>query len=85
MAPGDRSSFGIEISGRFVGKDQRRIVYERTGDSDTLQFAARQVAGIGVDAVAKANGVEHGIRTRNRRARTFGAEREWQGDITSDR
>lgn len=30
----------IEISGRFIGQDQVRILHQRTGHSDSLLFAA---------------------------------------------
>ena len=34
--------FRVQVSGRFVGKDQYRIVQQGTGDHDTLLFAARK-------------------------------------------
>ncbi len=35
----------IEISGRLVGEEERRVLDERAGDGDTLLLAARQLAG----------------------------------------
>src|SRR5262245_15920705 len=46
---------GIEVSGRLVGQQQRRVVDERTGDGETLLLAARKLVGEALDLVGEAN------------------------------
>ena len=43
---------GVEVAGRFVGEDQRRVVRQRTGNRDTLLLAARQLGRTVVHPVA---------------------------------
>ena len=54
-------SFGIlvEIAGRFIGKQQRRRIDQRTGDHHPTLLAARHAAGIGVEVA-----VAEGLRAR---------------------
>ena len=44
----------VEVAGRFIGKQQRRRIDQRTGDHHPTLLAARHAAGIGVSAVAEA-------------------------------
>ncbi len=37
------AAFRVEVAGRFVGKDNRRIVGERPRYADALPFAAREL------------------------------------------
>ena len=46
---------GIEIARRLVREDERRLVDERPRDRDALLLAARQLDGIRVDAMLKAD------------------------------
>ena len=43
----------VEIAGRLVGKDERRLVGEGTGDSDTLLLSARQLRRAMFEALRK--------------------------------
>ena len=45
----------VEVRGRFVGEQQRRIERERAGDRDALLLAAAQVAGPVGHAVLQAD------------------------------
>lgn len=58
----DNGSAGgaIEIAGGFIGKQQRGARGKRAGDGDALLFAARKLAGIVMEAVAKADGLQFG-------------------------
>src|SRR5438067_12895783 len=62
---------GVEISGRFIGEDQARVVDERARDRDPLPFAATQLAGAVLGAIEEANLVEQiaGLRLSVRRCR----------------
>ena len=50
---------GIEVAGRLVGQDDRRIVDERAGDGDALLLAARELHRVRVHPVLQADPLEH--------------------------
>ena len=50
-----RSRLGIEISRRLVGKQNRRLVDKRAGDSDALALAAGKFVRLVMDAVGQAD------------------------------
>ena len=56
------AGFGIEIAGRFVGKNDVRIIRQGAGDRDPLLFAAGKFRREMIQAVAEAD-----------RRETFGA------------
>src|SRR5436190_12538763 len=45
----------IEVAGRLVGEQQRRVVHERARDGDALLLPARELIRMMVDAVAEAD------------------------------
>src|SRR5579864_6021831 len=49
---------GIEVAGRLVGEQQRRVVHQRAGDRHALPLAARQLVGVVVHAVGQADALE---------------------------
>ena len=54
----------VEIAGRLVGEDERRIVGQRARDRDALLFAAGQLRRIVMAAVVQADFVEQRLRAR---------------------
>ena len=52
----------VEVAGRLVGEDHRRLGDERPGDGDALLLAAGQLAGLVVGPVGEADRVERGQR-----------------------
>src|SRR6266571_4561621 len=48
----------IEVAGRLVGKEKRRVVDERARDSDPLLLPARELIRMMVDAIAEADGLQ---------------------------
>ena len=52
----------VEVAGRLVGEDDRRLVDQRARDRDALLLAARQLVRDVVIALAEADGVERGQR-----------------------
>ena len=59
------AGIGIEVAGRFVGDQYGRRRGKRAGDGDTLLFAAGELAGIMVQALAE---TDRGILAALRRA-----------------
>src|SRR5687768_1391342 len=53
-----QGSFGIEVAGRLVGDEERRVVDEGAGDGDPLLLAARNLGRESVAAVAQADELE---------------------------
>ena len=49
----------VEIPGGLVGQQDRRMPHQRTGDGDTLAFAARQLRGTVAGPAAQADTFEH--------------------------
>ena len=47
--------FGIEIAGGLVGKDDRRLQDEGTGQSDPLLFTAGELDGVMMDAIGESD------------------------------
>ena len=47
------SRLSIEVAGRLVGKQNRRSIGERPGQRHALLFAARQLRGVVMSAVAE--------------------------------
>ena len=56
----------VEVAGRLVGEDERRLGDERPGDGDALLLAAGQLGRLVVEAVAQAEPLERGRRPRAR-------------------
>src|SRR6266511_3657067 len=48
----------VEVAGRLVGEQDRRLVHEGAGDRDALALAARQLVRLVVHAVAQAHAFE---------------------------
>src|ERR1044071_10042617 len=48
----------IEIAGRLVGEDERRVVDQRTGDGDALALAAGELVRAVLGAVDQADALE---------------------------
>ena len=48
----------VEVAGRLVGEEQRRLVHQRAGDGDALLLAAGELARQVVLAVGQADGGE---------------------------
>ena len=71
----------VEVAGRLVGQDHRRLGDERPGDGDALLLAARQLAGPVVGPVGEPDLLERlqararGARRRRRRRRRAAARR----------
>jgi len=49
------AGFGIEISSRFVGQDNRRLVHERARDRHALALTAREFVRFVMNPIAQAN------------------------------
>src|SRR5207249_9162127 len=60
---------GVEVPGRFVGEDDRRVVEQRTGDRHALLLTAAQFAGLVVHSRAEADGGERILRALGPTAR----------------
>ena len=56
----------IEIAGRLVGEDQRRIVGQRARDRNALLLAARELRRIVMAAIVQPDFVEQRLRARRR-------------------
>ena len=54
----------VEVAGRLVGEDERRLGDERAGDRDALLLAARQLGRLVVEPVAEAEPLERGRARR---------------------
>ena len=54
----------VEVAGRLVGEDQRRLRDERARDRDPLLLAARQLGRLVVEAIAQPEPLEGGRRPR---------------------
>ncbi len=44
----------VQIAGRFVGQQQRRLVRERAADGDALLLPAGQLLGIAIEQIGEA-------------------------------
>ena len=56
----------VEIAGRLVGQDQRRIVGQRARDRDALLLAARELRRVVMPAIVQPDFVEQRLRARRR-------------------
>ena len=56
------AGLAIEVAGRLVAQQQRRIGDDRAGDADALLLAAGELARVVLRAVAEADDVERGRR-----------------------
>ena len=71
----------IEIAGRLVGEDQRRVVDQRAGDGDALALAAGELVRTMLRALVQADALERfeararGARRVTRRRRAAAARR----------
>ncbi len=74
---------GVEVAGRLVEQQQRRLVDERARDRDALQLAARQHRGEVVAAAFEADRREHRPRARRRIGGLLQQQR--QRDVLLDR
>ena len=63
---------GVQVAGRLVGQDQRRLVDERPGDRDALLLAARQLGRTVVGPLGEADELERldGHRSAGRARRS---------------
>ena len=57
-----RGRTGVEVPGRLVGEDHRRVVQQRARDRDALLLAARELRWPVVDPIAEPDGIERGDR-----------------------
>ena len=48
----------VEVAGRLVGEQQRRVVDQRAGDGDALLLAARQLVRMVIEPLAEADRLE---------------------------
>ena len=53
---------GVEVAGRLVGQDHRRVGHQRSGDRHPLLLSARQLGGEMVDPVGQAHLGQRGQR-----------------------
>ena len=58
----------VEVPGRLVGEDQRRLGDERAGDRDPLLLAAGELAGPVLGAIGEADAVERAPAPASRRS-----------------
>ena len=71
----------VEVAGRLVGQEQRRLGHQRPGDRDPLLLAARELAGLVVGPVGEPDlcrarpGPAPGARPGRRRCRRAAARR----------
>jgi hypothetical protein len=52
----------VEIAGRFIGQEHRRLVDQRAGDGDALLLATGKLIGIMVGAVSESDDFERAHR-----------------------
>ena len=52
------AGLAVEVAGRLVGEQQRRLVHQRAGDGDALLLAAGKLVGMMVGALAEADQFE---------------------------
>ena len=52
----------VEVAGRLVGQDDRRLVDQRARDRDALLLPARQLVGMMVSALAEPDRVSASMR-----------------------
>ena len=57
-----RAGVAVEVAGRLVGEDERRLGDERPSDRDSLLLAAARAPRFVVDPVAEAQALERGLR-----------------------
>ena len=57
-----RAGVAVEVAGRLVGQDERRLRDERPGDRDPLLLAAGQLGRLVVEPVAQPEPLERGLR-----------------------
>src|SRR5262252_2920026 len=57
------AGFRVEVPGRLVGQQDRRVVDQRARDGDALLLSARELVRMMVGAVAQADEFEHLLRT----------------------
>ena len=62
-----RADRGIEIRGRFIGEEDRRVAGQRTCDGDALLLSAAQLARQKVLAIAEPDRFDHALRFDARR------------------
>ena len=53
-----RAGFTIEVAGRFVRQNERRIRHQRTGDGNTLTFTAGEFIRSMLRALDQANSLQ---------------------------
>ena len=77
----NRARLGIEVAGRLVGEQQRRIVGERPRNGDALLLSAGKLGRAVLHAVAQAEQVEQFFRAPLRVAHGFACELHRQQDV----
>src|SRR5438094_6990969 len=72
----------VEVAGRLVGEQQRRVVHQRAGDGDALLLPTRELIRMVIDAIAEADGLERLRRALPPLGRgRLGAVKERQLDV----
>ena len=67
-----RAGLGVEVAGRLVGDDQRRVGDDRPRDADALLLSAGELPRIVVGPVGQADGLKRDLDRRRRSLRLSG-------------
>ena len=74
----------VEVAGRFVRKQQRRSVYQRPRDGNTLLFSARQHIGKSPGAISQFDSVQQFTNTIAGLRFGDAIEFQYQLDVVTD-
>ena len=55
------AGLAVEVSGRLVREDERRVVYERPRDRDPLTLSAGKLARAMIESIAKIDALERAL------------------------
>ena len=75
------AGFVVEITGRFIAQDQRRVARKGARDGDPLLLSAAELRRQRVQAFAETDDVEHLLRPLTRLSTRRPADQERHGDI----
>ena len=75
------TGLGVEVAGRFVGKDQERVVDDGSGDGDALLFASGEFGGSMGESFAESNAAEESFGPGFALGGWSSSHAAWQGDI----
>src|SRR5262245_6394771 len=75
----------VEIAGRFIGDEDRRLAHDRSRDTDTLLLARRQLERYAAFAAEETHLIERGAHTLADFLRCDAGNDEGQGDVVEDR